>query len=163
MAQPDEFNKEMGHYLKQRGVYRRTNPFLAARNYFRTLFSIKKKEEEKPLEIPQEQVDAVIKQSTVTQPRKPIAKPAKTAQPEKPVASRKQKKVGIMKWFGSKEEDDYEVVEAAPVLDEDVKEVLKITFKWLKQMDPELIEEIKASEDFEKYKKLLDKYGLIKK
>ena len=167
MAQPGEFNKEMGHYLKQRGVYRRTNPFLAARNYFRTLFSVRKKQQEQPLEIPQEQVDAVIKQSTVTQPRpqaraaKPASQPAKQAKPQ--VASRKQQKVGIMKWFGRKEEDDYEVVEAGPVLDEDVKEVLKITFQWLKQMDPELIEEIKQSEDFEKYKKLLDKYGLIKK
>ena len=73
-----------------------------------------------------------------------------------------------MAWFNkNKKDDDYEVMETAPmaqpVLDEEVKEVLKITFKWLKQMDPDTVEEIKSSSDFEKYKKVLDKYGLIKK
>lgn len=162
-----EFNKEMGHYLKQRGAFRRNNPFLAARTYFKGMMP-KQKKEELPLDISPEQVQQVIRQSAVAQ--RPVARP--TARPiAKPLtraakpATKKQQKVGIMKWFNKKEdEEEYDVVEtAAPVLDEDVKEVLKITFKWLKQMDPDLIDEIKASEDFEKYKKLLDKYGLIKK
>ncbi len=68
-----------------------------------------------------------------------------------------------MGWFSRKKEDDFEEVAAQPAVDEDVKEVLKITFKWLKQMDPEQIEQIKRSPDFEKYKAVLDKYGLIKK
>ncbi len=74
-----------------------------------------------------------------------------------------------MGWFSKKKEhdDDYDMAEAAmpaqPVLDEDTKEVLKITFKWLKMMPPETVEEIKNSPDFEKYKAVLGKYGLIKK
>ena len=76
-----------------------------------------------------------------------------------------------MGWLFNKkkeQDEDYDTMEtvtmpAPGALDEDVKEVLKITFKWLKQMDPDQVEEIKSSSDFEKYKKVLDKYGLIKK
>lgn len=156
-----EFNKEMGTYLRQRGAFRRTNPFLAAKKYFRTLTTVKKKEPEKPLQIPQEQVDAVLKQA-----QKPAFKPTKLmkqAAPTPVATPARRPKMDLTRLFGRKKEEDYEVVETAPALDEDVKEVLKITFKWLKAMDSELIEEIKGSEDFEKYKKLLDKYGLIKK
>jgi len=74
-----------------------------------------------------------------------------------------------MGWLFNKrnEEEEYDTMETVqvqePVLDEDVKEVLKITFKWLKQMDPDQVEDIKNSADFDKYKRVLDKYGLIKK
>jgi hypothetical protein len=70
-----------------------------------------------------------------------------------------------MGWFSRKQDDEYEIetVPAQPALDADVREVLKITFKWLKMMDHDTVDEIKRSPDFEKYKAVLDKYGLIKK
>lgn len=155
-----EFNKEMGHYLRDRGYYKRTNPFLAAKRFLLGLLP-KEKKEELPLDIPPEQVDAVISASTVKttvkrRAEKPVRKVAPAKQPKK-------EKVGIMKWFGSKDEEEYEVVQTQPAVDEDVKEVLKITFKWLKRLDQETVEEFKSSSDFEKYKAVLDKYGLIKK
>lgn len=168
MARSQEFNREMDMYLRQRKVIQRTNPLLSARNYFRQMFvsKPKKQEQEMPLDIPPEQVQAVLQQAAVKPvPRTTVRQPVRqsTAQPSAPQTKPKVKSMG---WFGKKKEDDYETIETAPaqpVLDEEVKEVLKITFKWLKQMDPEQIEEIKASPDFEKYKRVLDKYGLIKK
>ena len=56
--------------------------------------------------------------------------------------------------------EDYE---QEPVLDEDVIEVLKIMHKWLEQLPPSKKRSFKASKDFQKYKEVLDKYGLIKK
>ena len=171
MTMSREFNREMGGYLRERGVFKKTNPLAATRRYIQGLIPKKKKQEdEMPLDIPPEQVEQVIAQDGIKTgmprrlPAKQAAKPTVVA--IAPQETKKQK-VGIMKWFSSskEQEDDYETVQqpAQPVIDEDVKEVLKITFKWLKQMDPETVDEIKASEDFEKYKKVLDKYGLIKR
>jgi hypothetical protein len=165
MARSDDFNRDMEGYLRQRRVINRTNPLMAARNYFKDLFSREEKQEV-PLDIPQEQIDAVIAQnSTKKGIRNAPAQPVTAIRQKQPVEQPKQ--VNNMGWFGKKrqEDDDYEMVETAKPaqLDEDVKEVLKITFKWLKQMDPETVEEIKASSDFQKYKAVLDKYGLIKK
>jgi hypothetical protein len=159
MARNDEFNRDMDNYLRGRRVTKRTNPLLAARNYFSTLFSVKQqKKEEMPLDIPQEQVQAVLAQS---------AAPQKTTPRQTQYTPAQKPKVNTMGWFSKKKEEDYEMVETAPAaqpaMDEEVKEVLKITFKWLKMMDPETIDEIKRSPDFEKYKRVLDKYGLIKK
>jgi hypothetical protein len=170
MARHDEFNRDMGQYLRQRKVVEHTNPLLAARNYFKTLLNrpTRKQEEEKPLDIPPEQVQAVIQQNSVRPVnglRKPITKTTPVARPA--AVQPQPTKVNKMGWFSKRKEDEYETFEtAAPAqqaIDEDVKEVLKITFKWLKMMDPETIDEIKASKDFEKYKAVLDKYGLIKK
>jgi hypothetical protein len=163
MPRNDEFNREMDGYLRSRRVIKRTNPFLSARNYFKTFLSAKPQRQEQPLEdIPQEHVQAVL-----------AGKRVQTTTPQTrstPTQARQQPKVNNMGWFTKKrQDDDYEMMEGAtqttaqPVLDEEVKDVLKITFKWLKMMDPETIDEIKRSPDFEKYKKVLDKYGLIKK
>jgi len=48
-------------------------------------------------------------------------------------------------------------------LDEDVIEVLKIIHKWLEQLSPAKKRSFKASKDFQKYKSVLEKYGLIRK
>ena len=52
--------------------------------------------------------------------------------------------------------------EAVPQLDEDVKEILKITFNWINKLPKSKLQEFKSSEDFEKYKLILMKYGLVK-
>lgn len=167
----EEFNRDMGDYLRRRNVIRRTNPLVAAHNFFTKNFRFRIKTEEReelPLDIPQEQIEAVLAMDAIKQStsKRPVAgKPqVVTIQPQKTQEKR------TMGWLFNKkkEEEDYDTMEtvtmpAQGALDEDVKEVLKITFKWLKQMDPDQVEDIKNSADFEKYKKVLDKYGLIKK
>ena len=58
--------------------------------------------------------------------------------------------------------DEYQQGEA-PALDQDVINVLKIVHKWIEQLTPPKKRSFKASKDFQKYKTVLDKYGLIKK
>jgi len=58
-------------------------------------------------------------------------------------------------------EEDFEA-EPQPVIDEDVKEVLKITHSWITKLSPRYLKAFKASDDFVQYKVILEKYGLIK-
>lgn len=168
MARRDEFNREMDGYLRNRRIVRRTNPFLAAKSYFMNIFRAESGEQQQELapeglgDLSPEQVEAVMQQSAVKPLGKTVghARPRVAARPVQPAPT----KVKSMGWFNKHKEEDYEeIAPSTPVLDEDVRDVLKITFKWLKQMDPEQIEQIKRSQDFEKYKQVLDKYGLIKK
>jgi len=57
---------------------------------------------------------------------------------------------------------DLEPEDQAPGVDEEVKQVLKITHKWLLKLPPEELAQFKASSDFELYKAILGKYRLIK-
>jgi hypothetical protein len=49
-----------------------------------------------------------------------------------------------------------------PVLDQEVIEVIKIAHKWLGELTPGKKRSFKASADFQKYKEVLEKYGLVK-
>ncbi len=77
--------------------------------------------------------------------------------------------------FGEKvPEDDYKDIEEFNpeqfaeeeseklMFEEDVKEVLKITHKWIERLPAKKKKEFKDSEDFDKYKTLLDKMDLLK-
>ena len=46
---------------------------------------------------------------------------------------------------------------------EDLKEVIKILHRWIEQLPGDKINRFKRSDDFQKYKELLDKHGMIKK
>lgn len=60
------------------------------------------------------------------------------------------------------EEDFEEREEQVHELEEDVKNVLKIAHSWLEKLPPRAKKEFKTSNDFEKYKGILEKYGLVK-
>jgi predicted RNase H-like nuclease (RuvC/YqgF family) len=60
------------------------------------------------------------------------------------------------------EEEFEEQEEQVHELEEDVKEVLKIAHSWLEKLPPRHKKEFKTSKDFEKYKSILEKYGLVK-
>lgn len=60
-------------------------------------------------------------------------------------------------------EVETDVYQEAPVLDEEVVEVLKVMHKWIDQLTPSKKRSFKASNDFKKYKGVLEKYGLVKK
>jgi len=57
-------------------------------------------------------------------------------------------------------EQAYEADE--PALDEEVIELIKIAHKWLNELTPGKKRSFKASNDFKKYKEVLEKYGLVK-
>ena len=48
------------------------------------------------------------------------------------------------------------------LVSEDVKEVLKIAHSWIEKLPDKQKKEFKSSSDFEKYKTILVKYGLVK-
>ncbi|MEM4710423.1 MAG: hypothetical protein QXL18_00550 [Candidatus Woesearchaeota archaeon] len=70
--------------------------------------------------------------------------------------------------FGKKEQEYYEPEEEETKEDnelnddQEIKEFLKSIHAWIIKLDPEIQKEFKNSPDFEKYKKMLKKYGLIK-
>ncbi len=61
--------------------------------------------------------------------------------------------------------DEYEEYEAdgIPVVDEEVKEVLKLLHIWLERLPNHELRSFKVSDDFVKYKAMLEKYELIRK
>ena len=73
----------------------------------------------------------------------------------------------IKEWL-SFDENDEEVVdmpqeEVHSLLFDDMKEALKIQNKWLNKLPSDVKKEFKGSEDFKRYKEILEKHNLIKK
>ena len=76
-------------------------------------------------------------------------------------------------WFTPDESSGYrekpeeidldDVYENQGAVDDDVKEMLRICVHWVNMLPSDKIQDIKRSDDFVKFKKLLDKYGLLKK
>ncbi len=60
------------------------------------------------------------------------------------------------------EEQPAESENESPVLEEDVIEVIKIAHKWLGELTPGKKRGFRESEDFKKYKAVLQKYGIAK-
>jgi len=73
------------------------------------------------------------------------------------------KKRRVSKKFKAKEEkDDFDAVDVVESDLEEAKEVIKIAHKWLEELPPESIYRFKKSDDFQKYKSILKKLGMIK-
>ncbi len=75
------------------------------------------------------------------------------------------RKINIFKKTRREEEyleEDFEEQTIQLDFDEDVKEVLKIVHTWIEKLSPKKKKEFKDSKDFEKYKDILLKYGLVK-
>ena len=81
------------------------------------------------------------------------------------------RKEGVMKRFfkffsiGEKEVEEEMVDEeiAAPEIADDVKEVLKLSLKWIEMLPSHKLRDFKGSPDFEKYKEVLLKYNVARK
>ena len=58
--------------------------------------------------------------------------------------------------------DDEILEDVVPVIDEDVKETLKTLHKWLEKLPNNELRAFRVSDDFQSYKAILEKYGLIK-
>jgi len=68
----------------------------------------------------------------------------------------------IKRWLYIQDEMPLDEEEKS-LVDEEIKTALKIQNKWLSQLSNKKIKEFKESEDYDKYKEILDKYKLIKK
>lgn len=63
----------------------------------------------------------------------------------------------------SQEDIDASVAQRESLVEEETKEVLKAMHKWLSKLPPEQIEAFRRSEDFDRYKALLQHYGVAKR
>ena len=71
------------------------------------------------------------------------------------------RKIGLS--GGGSVEEEVEVVEQTDTShDEDVRMVLKLSYQWLSYLPKSKLDSFKESQDFETYKNVLKKYGLIK-
>ena len=50
-----------------------------------------------------------------------------------------------------------------PTLPEDAKEAIRTLHRWLEHLPSRKLEEFKNSEDFQHYKEVLSKYGMVRK
>jgi hypothetical protein len=69
----------------------------------------------------------------------------------------------LLNVFKTNPKDEVEEFDEMLDLNEDVKEVIKILTNWIKQLPLDKLKEFKNSEDFQKYKEVLNNYNLIKK
>lgn len=85
---------------------------------------------------------------------------------------KKEPKKGVFsklkQWLSFEEaadDDDFEKPkeEGVSLVNEDIKEVLKLQNKWLSKLSSKTIREFKESEDYKRIKVLLEKNNLIKK
>ncbi|MFH1916294.1 MAG: hypothetical protein ABIJ21_03445 [Nanoarchaeota archaeon] len=84
---------------------------------------------------------------------------------------KEMRKEGVMKRFFKffsigKQEVEEEMMEeenAAPEIADDVKEVLKLSLKWIEMLPSHKMRDFKSSPDFEKYKEVLLKYNVARK
>ena len=76
------------------------------------------------------------------------------------------KKGWFSRWFGSDEVEGEpaleEGAEASDPVDEDLREVARISLSFLRMTNPEALTAIKASPDFEKFKEILKRRQVIK-
>jgi len=166
MGQRD-FNKDMGSYLRERKTAGEGFFSKVKKKMPKVSFSDKEEERVVPDSVPREHVEMVLRGERVPQP-----------EPEEDFEPAVRKKMPFWRrWFVVVEEApierfrdedvDMTVLDRKEVpkgrVDEDVKEMLRTCVKWVNMLPPEKIQDIKRSDEFVEFKRLLDKYGLIKK
>ena len=154
-----EFNRQMGAYIRERkkekSVFSRIKPRVTV---------VDDDKPEPPLEVSREHVDAVLRGERLVE-----EDDFEESRVERPRFWKR-----VFGWISLGDEvaspvqDDVdvgEIVNEKPrsAVDADVKEMLRICVHWVNMLPPEQLQDIKRSDDFDKFKRLLDKYGLIKK
>ncbi|RJQ18245.1 hypothetical protein C4573_00805 [Candidatus Woesearchaeota archaeon] len=132
MAGQHDFNRDLNNYLEQR------------RGHKKNIFSAFKDEKPKQREImadPEEELEVIEEEEEQLEERR------------ESIIQR------LFKGFRTEKE---EPVEQNPEVEEDMKQVLKITFDWINRLPSETKIKFKESPDFVQYKAILKKYGLIK-
>lgn len=173
-----DFNRSMDSYLKNRVS---TKPGKARKGFLDSLknalpritfTSDEEPVQEQPEEVPREQVDAVLRGESLTKDEEIIAEEAEEEIEEALKGPSLWSRFIDWLTLSNKEEEDFDddiprnedVVKVKKGhVDEDVKEMLRICVHWVNMLPPEKIQDIKRSDDFMKFKELLDRYGLLKK
>lgn len=176
-----EFNRQMDSYLKDRkedgGFWKRMKQKIPSVSI---IDEEKEQEQAPPDEVPVEQVQAVMRGESVARPEdEPEVSYTDSDDafeeydevPTEGFFARLAKKL-----FGSYEkrellhdEDDVDIspitdyAASKPEVDDDVKEMLRVCVKWVNRLPPEDIQAIKRQDEYRDFKRLLDKYNLIKK
>ena len=83
------------------------------------------------------------------------------AEPE-PASEAAPKKGFFSKWFGKEEQAPAEELVQEPEVDEDLREVARITLSFIKMADTDARARMKSSPDFEKFKEILKRRQVIK-
>ncbi len=170
IGKQNDINKDLGDYIsKKRGVRRSIIPGVS--------FKIKKKKIETYDDISKEEIERSMKEKPKKQEIADDYAELEELDHEELEIERKKESIlrriinVIMPPKEEFEDYTYEVDDAdveeveieQEVIDEDVKDVLKISFEWIKQLPAEKLRKIKKSAEFERYKEVLTKYGLAKK
>jgi hypothetical protein len=169
-----EFNRQMGSYLKERkgqprGLWKRVKDLVPS---VKIVDEDKEREQAPSDEVPVEQVEAVLRGESLPKDEEEDDEEAFAEYDEVPSEgffARLSRKV-----FGSYEKHellhDEEEVDVAviteyqkPAVDRDVKEMLRSCVRWINRLPPEDIQAIKREDEYREFKRLLEKYGLIKK
>lgn len=168
-----EFNRQMGSYLRDRkdeeGFWARVK---------KKLPSVKVVDDEKepvqaPDEVPVEQVEAVMRGESLPK-QEPDEDDEGSFEEYEDIPSEGFFERLSKRLFGSfeksellhEEEVDVAVVteyQPKPEVDDDVKAMLRSCVRWINRLPPEDIQAIKREDEYREFKRLLDKYGLIKK
>ena len=171
-----EFNRQMGSYLRERkdgdSFWKRIKEMIPSVS----IVSDKDDEESEGSaraqeEVPVEQVEAVMRGESLPKDDEEDEDLAAAydSVPSEGFFARWSKKL-----FGSYEKHellhDEEDVDVAviteyekPAVDEDVKEMLRACVRWINRLPPEEIQAIKREDEYREFKRLLEKYGLLKK
>ncbi len=170
-----EFNRQMGSYLRERksgdGLWKRLKDKLPS-------VTIVDDEEEQPAapareEVPVEQVEAVMRGESLPEEESDEEEFAEYEEMEESSKSFFERLREFL--FGSYEKHellhDEEDVDVAviteraeqPRVDEDVKEMLRVCIKWINRLPADEIQAIKREDEYREFKRLLEKYGLLKK
>jgi len=84
---------------------------------------------------------------------------------QKPKKRKKDLLSKLFGWLGGEEDTAAEevAIQAHAEVNEDLKDALKIQNKWLQKLPAQSIRDFKASEDYKRYREILEKYKLLKK
>lgn len=163
MGQRD-FNREMGSYLRERKTVGE-GFFSKVKKKLPKARTTQEEETPRPDTVPKEYVDMVMRGERVPTPE---------PEEDESFVEKKSKRPFWHRWFFIVEERMEEPEEdvdfsaltekkSTPHVDDDVKEMLRTCVAWVNMLPPEKIQEIKRSDDFVKFKALLNQYGLIKR
>lgn len=178
MGQRD-FNRDMGAYLRERTNERpgKSGSFIdKLKESFPKVTVIADDEPEQPVaeDVPQEYVQAVMRGESVPKPD-PIEEAGEEI--EEGIVRTVPFWRRWVNWLaGDSSDNDYSVSEDIDMseihteprpkkgaVDADVKEMLRICVHWVNMLPAEKIQDIKRSDDYQKFKDMLEQYGLLKK
>ncbi len=171
-----DFNREMDEYLSERrkgsksGFFSETTRGGEKDSWFSKVFSSKKSREE--VEVPEslaeegEEIEVVEEEIEPEDTEEDKTPPEEEPEPvRESLLSKFLKKLGFGKNLHRVEEERIEAEAQQEKNEEfrkDFREFAKIAHKWVEKLPSEKKKEFKRKEEFQKYKEILEKHGLLK-